>query len=39
VKRLEAAGVDRKQAEAHAATVRDTLATQLATETEVGRQQ
>lgn len=32
MKRLEAAGVDRKQAEAHANAVRDTLATQVATE-------
>jgi hypothetical protein len=35
VKRLEAAGVDRKQAEAHAAAVRDTLATQLATKADI----
>jgi hypothetical protein len=32
VKRLEAAGVDRRQAEAHAAAIRDTLAPQMATE-------
>jgi uncharacterized protein (DUF3084 family) len=31
-KKLEAAGVDRKQAEAHAAAVRDMLASQVATE-------
>jgi hypothetical protein len=31
VKKLEAAGVDRRQAEAHAAAIRDTLAPQLAT--------
>jgi hypothetical protein len=35
VKRLEAAGVDRRQAEAHAAAVRDTLAPQLATKADL----
>ncbi len=35
VKRLEAAGVDRKQAEAHAAAVRDTVAPQLATKADL----
>jgi hypothetical protein len=33
--RLEAAGVDRKQAEALAQAVRDTLATQLATKADL----
>jgi hypothetical protein len=37
MKRLEAAGVDRKQAEAHAEAVRDTLATQLATKADIDR--
>jgi hypothetical protein len=32
VKKLEAAGIDRKQAEAHAAAIRDTLAGQVAAE-------
>jgi hypothetical protein len=35
VKRLEAAGVDRRQAEAHAAAVRDTLAPQLVTKADL----
>jgi hypothetical protein len=35
VKKLEAAGVDRGQAEAHAAAVRDTLATQLASKADL----
>jgi hypothetical protein len=35
VKRLEAAGVDRRQAEAHAAAVRDTVAPQLATKADI----
>jgi hypothetical protein len=35
VKRLEAAGVDRRQAEAHAAAVRDTVAPQLATKADL----
>jgi hypothetical protein len=34
-KKLEAAGVPRPQAEAHAAAVRDTLATQLATKADL----
>jgi hypothetical protein len=33
--RLEAAGVDRKQAEAHAKAIRDTLAPQLATKADL----
>jgi hypothetical protein len=37
VKRLGAVGVDRKQAEAHAAAVRDTLAPQLATKVDIER--
>jgi hypothetical protein len=37
VKKLDAARVDRKQAEAHAAAVRDTLATQLATKADLDR--
>jgi hypothetical protein len=37
MKRLEAAGVDRRQAEAHAQAVRDTLATQLATKADIER--
>jgi hypothetical protein len=37
VMRFEAAGVDRKQAEAHAAAVRDTLAMQLATKADIDR--
>src|SRR5919197_3787845 len=37
VKRLEAAGVDRKQAEAQAAAMRDTLAPQLATKSDIDR--
>jgi hypothetical protein len=37
VKRLEAAGVDRRQAEAHAQAVRDTLAPQLATKADLDR--
>ena len=36
VKRPEAAGIDRRPAEAHAAAVRDTLATQLATKADIG---
>jgi predicted RNase H-like nuclease (RuvC/YqgF family) len=35
VKKLEAAGVDRRQAEAHAAAVRDTVATQLASKADL----
>jgi hypothetical protein len=35
VKRLEAAGVDRRQAEAHAQAVRDTLAPQLVTKADL----
>jgi predicted nucleic acid-binding Zn-ribbon protein len=35
MKRLEAAGIDRRQAEAHAEAVRDTLATQLATKADL----
>jgi hypothetical protein len=37
VDKLIAAGVDRKQAEAHARAVRDTLATQLATTADIDR--
>jgi hypothetical protein len=36
-KRLEAAGVPRPQAEAHAAAVRDTLAGRLATKADIDR--
>jgi hypothetical protein len=35
MKRLEAAGVDRRQAEAHAQAVRDTVAPQLATKSDL----
>lgn len=35
VKKLEAAGVDRRQAEAHAEALRDTVVTQLATKTDL----
>lgn len=35
VKRLEAAGVERRQAEAHAQAVQDTLASQLATKADL----
>jgi hypothetical protein len=37
VKKLEAAGVERRQAEAHAQAVRDTLAPQLATKADIER--
>jgi hypothetical protein len=37
VKKLEAAGVDRKQAEAHAAAIRGTLATRRATKADLDR--
>jgi hypothetical protein len=37
VKKLQAAGVDRQQAEAHAEAIRDTLATQLATKADIDR--
>jgi hypothetical protein len=37
VKKLEAAGVERRQAEAHAQAARDTLAAQLATKADIER--
>jgi hypothetical protein len=37
MKRLEAAGIDRRQAEVHAEALRDTIAAQLATRPDVDR--